>query len=336
MKIAICDYKEPLNRDLEIEKGIFKKLLGDDTEISLYVHEGDNQAFKEAIKDVDGILTSYLEFPREIIQSNPDLKAISIEATGYNFVDADAAQEQNTGVAVIGEYCTQEVADHSIALMLAVARKLKHYDREIEQKHIYDYNSTSGMIRLEGSTMGILGLGKIGKAVAKRAQGFGMNVIAYSPSCTPEIAEPLGVRLVSKEELFQTSDVISVHMRLTPENENMLNKEAFDMMENKPVIVNVSRGAMIDEQALLEALNSGKVFGAGLDVLVEETNENTRKSPFVGREDVVLTPHMAFYSDFALYECQRIAAENLCYMLSGDQDKVFKMVNDVDVSVNKK
>lgn len=336
MKIAICDYKEPLNRDLEIEKGIFKKLLGDDTEISLYVHEGDNQAFKEAIKDVDGILTSYLEFPREIIQSNPDLKAISIEATGYNFVDADAAQEQNTGVAVIGEYCTQEVADHSIALMLAVARKLKHYDREIEQKHIYDYNSTSGMIRLEGSTMGILGLGKIGKAVAKRAQGFGMNVIAYSPSCTPEIAEPLGVRLVSKEELFQTSDVISVHMRLTPENENMLNKEAFDMMEKKPVIVNVSRGAMIDEQALLEALNSGKVFGAGLDVLVEETNENTRKSQFVGREDVVLTPHMAFYSDFALYECQRIAAENLCYMLSGDQDKVFKMVNDVDVSVNKK
>ena len=336
MNVAICDYKEPLNRDLEIEKGIFKKMLGEDTEISLYVHEGDNEALKNAIKDADGILTSYLEFPREIIQSNPDLKGISIEATGYNFVDADAAQEQDTAVAVIGEYCTQEVADHAMALMLAVARKLKHYDREIEYKHVYDYNSTSGMIRLEGSTFGIMGLGKIGKAVAKRAQGFGMHVIAYSPSCKLEVAESLGVKLVSKEELFATSDVISLHMRLTDENVNILNKEAFDQMKKKPVIVNVSRGAMIDEAALLDALNDGRVFGAGLDVLVEETNENTLKSPFVGREDVVLTPHTAFYSDFALYECQRIAAENLCYILRGEKDKVFRMVNDVDVTAWKK
>lgn len=332
MKVAICDYKEPLNRDLEIEKGIFKKMLGEDTEISLYVHEGDCEAFKKAIKDVDGVLTSYLEFPKEIIQSNPTLKGISIEATGYNFVDADAAEKQNTAVAVIGEYCTQEVADHTMALMLAVARKLKHYDREIEKKHVYDYNSTSGMIRLEGSTFGIMGLGKIGKAVAKRAQGFGMHVITYSPSCNPDVAETLGVKLVSKEELFATSDVISLHMRLTDENVNILNKEAFDQMKKKPVIVNVSRGAMIDEMALLDALNQGKIFGAGLDVLVEETNENTLKSPFVGREDVVLTPHTAFYSDFALYECQRIAAENLCYILKGEKDKIFRMVNNVEVT----
>ena len=178
MKVAICDYKEPLNRDLEIEKSVFKKFLGEDTEISLYVHEGDNEKFKEAIKDVDGILTSYLEFPKEIINSNPNLKGISIEATGYNFVDADAAQEQGTAVAVIGEYCTQEVADHSIALMLAVARKLKHYDREIEYKHVYDYNSTSGMIRLEGSTFGILGLGIFGQSVLKTLQDQDVDIIA--------------------------------------------------------------------------------------------------------------------------------------------------------------
>ena len=113
---------------------------------------------------------------------------------------------------------------------------------------------------------------------------------------------------------------------------NMLNREAFAMMKKKPIIVNVSRGSMIDEEALLEALDNGQVFGAGLDVLVEETNENTLKCPFVGREDVVLTPHTAFYSDFALYECQRIGAENLCYILRGEQDKVFRMVNDVDVT----
>lgn len=332
MKIAICDYKEPLNRDLEIEKDIFRKAFGKDVEINTYIHNGIEQELIDALQDVDGVLTSYLEFPASVITACPSVKAISIEATGYNFVDADTAAKQNTAVAVIGEYCTQEVADHTMALILAVSRKLKHYRHEIEHKHKYDYNSTSGMIRLSESTLGILGLGKIGKAVAKRAKGFGLKVIAYSPSCKPEIAEALGITLVTKEELFKTSDIISLHMRLTPENEKMLNREAFAMMEKKPVIVNVSRGAMIDEDALLEALDSGKIFGAGLDVLQEETDENTVKSPLVGREDVVLTPHTAFYSDKALYDCQRIAAENLVYMLNGDADKVFRMVNDVDIT----
>lgn len=332
MKIAICDYKEPLNRDLEIEKDIFRKAFGKDVEISTYVHNGIEQELIDALQGVDGVLTSYLEFPASVITACPTVKAISIEATGYNFVDADTAAKQNTAVAVIGEYCTQEVADHTMALILAVSRKLKHYRHEIENKNKYDYNSTSGMIRLSESTLGILGLGKIGKAVAKRAKGFGLKVIAYSPSCKPEIAEALGITLVTKEELFKTSDIISLHMRLTSENEKMLNREAFAMMEKKPVIVNVSRGAMIDEEALLEALDSGKIFGAGLDVLQEETDENTLKSPLVGREDVVLTPHTAFYSDQALYDCQRIAAENLVYMLSGDADKVFRMVNDVDIT----
>ena len=120
-------------------------------------------------------------------------------------------------------------------------------------------------------------------------------------------------------------------MRLTPDNENILDRTAFQMMEKKPVIVNVSRGQLIDEQALLEALDTGKVFGAGLDVLVEETDKNTRISPFVGREDVILTPHSAFYSDKALFECQRIGAENLVYILKRQKDKVFRMVNNVEL-----
>jgi len=332
MKIAICDCKEPLNRDLEIEKNIFRTGLGEDVEIITYVHNGSEQELIDALQDVDGVLTSYLEFPASVISSCPNVRAISIEATGYNFVDATVAEKQDMAVSVIAEYCTQEVADHTMALMLTVSRKIKHYSQEIDLKHKYDYNSASGIIRLEGSTLGIMGLGKIGKAVARRAQGFGLNVIAYSPSCTLGTAQALGVTLVSKEELYKTSDIISLHMRLTPENENILNRKAFAMMDKKPVIVNVSRGAMIDEAALLEALETGKVFGAGLDVLKNETDENTMKSPLARREDVVLTPHMAFFSDIALYDCQRIAAENLVNMLNGDADKVFRIVNDVDVT----
>ena len=140
-----------------------------------------------------------------------------------------------------------------------------------------------------------------------------MHVIAYSPTCKPEVAKALNVRLVDKDTLLKEADVISLHPRLTPETENFLNEEAFNKMEKKPIIVNVSRGAMIDEAALVKALDEGKVFGAGLDVLVEETNENTLKSPLVGREDVVLTPHMAFYSDFSLYESERKTCVTSCW-----------------------
>lgn len=333
-KIAICDYKEPLNRDLDLEREFFRKRLGDDTEVTVYEHHGDNEALKAAIRDADGVLTSYLEFPADVIESAPGLKGISIEATGYNYVDAAAAQRNGTAVSVIGEYCTQEVATHTMALALAVARSLKHYDREIEDKHRYDWNSTHGMIRLDDSIIGIMGLGKIGKAVARRAQGFNLTVIAYDPYCPKEAAEAVGVELVNKEELFERSDIITLNMLLTPENEHILDREAFAMMKRHPVIVNVSRGQLIDEAALADALDSGQVFGAGLDVLEDESDEGTRTSPLVGRENVILTPHSAFYSDKALYECQRIACENLVHILKGEGDAVFRMVNDVDVCGN--
>lgn len=330
MKIVICDYKEPLNRDLNREISFFKEGLGDDTEVVVYEYKNDVNELKSVIADADGILTSYLEFPKDVIDSTKQLKIISIEATGYNFVDADAASKKGVGVCVIGEYCTQEVADHTITLMLAVARNLKHYRNQIEVCHKYDYNSISGMFRLEGSVLGILGLGKIGKAVAKRAQGFGLKVIAYSPSCKKEAADALGVTLVSLEELYETSNIITVNMRLTDDNVGMLDYNAFCKMKQKPVIVNVSRGAMIVEQDLVRALDEGLIFGAGLDVLETETDEETTVNPLVGRENVVITPHMAFYSDTALYECQRIASQNLVHYLNGAYDKVFRMVNQVE------
>lgn len=329
MKIVICDYKEPLNRDLKLEVSIFKKGLGEETEVVIYEHHGDKNELEAVIRDADGILTSYLEFPADVINSTQQLKVISIEATGYNFVDAQAATKKKIGVSVIGEYCTQEVADHTMALMLAVARNLKHYQNKIEHEHKFDYNSISGMFRLEGSVMGIIGLGKIGKAVAKRAAGFGLKVIAYSPSCTQEVAASVGATLVSFDELLSQSNIISLHMRLTPENEGVLNREAFLKMKKKPIIVNVSRGSMIVESELVRALDEGLIFGAGLDVLTRETHEETMVNPLVGRENVVITPHMAFYSDFALYECQRIAAENVVHYLNGEYDKVFRMVNHI-------
>ncbi|MFI3226882.1 MAG: NAD(P)-dependent oxidoreductase [Clostridia bacterium] len=329
MKIVICDYKEPLSRDLDREVQHIKKGLGEDTEVIIYEYKGDRDELKELLKDADGVLTSYLEFDADLISCMKKCRGISIEATGYNFVDADACENQNMGVAVIAEYCTQEVADHCMTLLLAISRKLKFYNNDIERKKSYDYNATCGMIRLEGSTLGIMGFGKIGKALAKRAQGFGLNVIAYSPSCTEEIAKEYGVTLATPDEIYAQSHLIALTMRLTPENENIINADAFAKMKNKPAIANIARGALIDESALVKALDDGTVFGAGLDVLREETAEYACASPLAYRDDVIMTPHSAFYSDFALEECQRIASENLVYMVKGELDKVFRMVNNI-------
>ncbi|MFA9382032.1 MAG: NAD(P)-dependent oxidoreductase [Acetanaerobacterium sp.] len=329
MKIAICDYKEPLNRDINREITFFKQGLGEDTEVVVYEHNGEEQSLIDAIHDADGILTSYLEFPASVINSAPKLKVISIEATGYNFVDAEAATKKGVAVTVIGEYCTQEVSEHVMALLLSVSRNLKHYQYQIEQMHRFDYNDIHGMQRLEGQTMGIMGLGKIGRAVAQRAAGFGIKVLAYSPTCPPEAAAKAGALLVSEDEIYEKCDIISLNMRLTPENHGILNARAFSKMKRKPIILNVSRGDLIVEEELVKALDNGTVRGAGLDVLIRETHEETLSTPLAGRENVVITPHSAFYSDTSLYECQRIASMNVVHVLKGEKEKTFRMVNDV-------
>ncbi len=328
MKVLICDYKEPLNRDIEVEKRFLREGLGEDLEIEVFEYKGDDDMLIEALADVDAVLTAYLKFDERIISSAKKLKFISIEATGYNFIDIEAAAKNNVGVSVIGEYCTQEVADHTIALALGVCRNFKKYTNDIEINHKYDFNIVGGMIRLDGSTFGIMGLGKIGRAVAKRAQGFGMKTIAFDPFCPPELAKSCDTELVSLDKLLEESNIISLNMLLTPETTNILNKEAFLKMKKKPVIVNVSRGAMINEDDLVWALDNDIIYGAGLDVLVDESYEGTLTNPLVGRDNVLLTPHTAFYSDFSMLECARISSYNIVNYLKGEPNKVNRMLNN--------
>ncbi|MDN3954850.1 C-terminal binding protein [Sporolactobacillus laevolacticus] len=327
MKIVICDQKKFLNRDLELEIAIIKKELGAQTELCIYEDQGDTDERMQMLHDADAILTSYLELSDKAMNSMHKLKVISIESTGYNFVDTEATAQRGIAITAVEEYCTQEVADHAMALMLAVARNLKHYQKQIESKHRFDYNSISGMFRLEGSVLGLIGMGKIGRAVAKRAAGFGLKMIAYSPSCSQETARKYGVTLVSFDELLERSKIIALTTSLTPKNQGMLNHSTFTKMIQKPIIINVSRGGLIVENDLAQALDERLVSGAGLDVLENETDEETTRNPLIGRENVVITPHSAFYSDTALYECQRIAAENLVFYLRGEYDNVFKIVN---------
>ncbi|MCS3432216.1 NAD(P)-dependent oxidoreductase [Klebsiella sp. BIGb0407] len=327
MKIVICDHKESLDRDVSAEIKLFKDMLGEKTHVIVHEYDGDNEKLKEVISDADGVMTSYVSFTDEIISSSRKLKAISINATGYNFIDLASAHRNNVKIAVISEYCTQEVSEHAFSLALAVARNLKKYSRSIDIDKKYSFNCVQGMFRLEGATFGIMGLGKIGRSVARKAQGFGMKVIAFSPSCPESAASELDITLVDKQQLFRESNFICLTMSLNKGNTRILDHEAFAMMEKKPIIVNVSRGQMIDENALIYALDNNLIFGAGLDVLVDESDQYIATSPLTERDNVILTPHAAFYSDFSMQENQRIGVSNLVNILTNKIDKVARIVS---------
>ncbi len=326
MKIVISDYKSSLNFDINYAISYLRDTLGTDTDIIVYEYNGNNKEFIDVLSDADALITGYLEIDKEIMQNLNHLKIISIMATGFNFIDIQQASRSHIGVAVNQEYCTQEVSEHVMSLLLALNRKLKHYTNDVDAKGIFDYGTTNNLIRLDGSTLGIFGLGKIGRSVAKKAQSFGIKVIAYDPFISEKVANECNVELLPIDEVLSASDNISINMLLTNENVGFFNMEKFKKMSKRPYIINVSRGALINEDDLVDALDKGLIKGAGLDVLVSES-PNLDNHPLVKRDNVIITPHSAFYSETSILECQRIACDNVIHYLNGNYDKMFRLIN---------
>lgn len=314
MKVLISDYKNELNRPIEYEKDIIRnglqKKYEEDVDIEVYAYKSA-EGFYKHIQDADVLLTAFLTIDKKVMEAAKKLKCISVNATGYGTIDVEEAKRRDIAVLPIKEYCTNEVAEHTMALILSLSRNIKHYTKEIEDKHIWSYQSAAGkMERIAGKTLAVFGLGKIGQAVAKRAKAFDMNVIAVDPYLPEHIAKEIGVTLVRKEEAFERADVISNHMNQTKENKSFFSKEAFDSIKKKPLFVNVGRGECVDETALLSALQSGRIKGAALDVLNEE-NPVLLNHPLVGLDNVILTPHAAFYSKESIQDLQIISCKNI-------------------------
>ncbi len=328
MKIVITDYKDVLERDLEYEKDILLKGLKD-VEIVVYEYNGDQNEFLAVIKDADAILTAFLDINKNVISACKNLKCISINAVGYDCVDLNEATKRNIAVCPIGEYCTQEVAEHTMSLILALNRGIKHYINDIDEKKIWRYQSINNLQRIEGQTLAILGFGKIGKAVAKRAIAFGMKVIAVDPYVMESDAEALNVKLVDAEYVWENADIISNHMNQNSTNTNFFTINEFRKMKRAPIFINAGRGSSVNEGDLLIALEEGLIRGAGLDVLSEE-NPDLQGNKLLGRENVIITPHAAFYSETSMKELQRISCENIVYYLNGQKEKVSRIVNEIN------
>lgn len=321
MKIVIAEAPEAEGRDLSIER----RHLPAGAQVETFTWRGDRAALVAACRDAEAILTDYVPFDDAVLGQLPRLRLISVTATGWDCVDVAAAAARGVRVAAVGEYCTDEVADHTLALLLALERKLFDYHRQVQDQHSWRWNDVTGIRRLGGRSLGLVGFGRIGQAVARRARGFGLEILAADPRVDADTVRHHGAEPVAFEALLARADIVSLHCNLDGTNRGLMNRAAFAKMARRPRLINVARGGLVVEADLLEALEAGQVAGAALDVLAEDSPD-LGHHPLVGRGDVILTPHVAFYSEAALDDLRRISAANIRAFLEGRPDEVFRLV----------
>lgn len=322
MTVVFAEMPEAAGRDFSIER----QHLPGAARIGNFIYTGDPRALAAACRDADAIVTDYVPFDRTVLQQLQRCRIISVAATGWDCVDVGAAATLGIRVSCVGEYCTDEVADHTLALLLALNRQLLAYHRQVQVDRDWRWNAVRGVRRLAGQTLGLVGFGRIGQAVCRRALGFGLSVLACDPLTDASVAGRHGARAAGFGELLAASDIVSLHCNLNDTNRGLLNRAAFARMRRKPLVLNVARGGLIVEDDLVQALDQGLVGGAALDVLAQDSPELLHH-PLAGRPDVLLTPHVAFYSEAALADLRRISAQNVRAFLEGRPDEVFRLVS---------
>lgn len=327
MKILISDYPDSMMPTHNLEKKILKEGLGD-CEIVIYEYSDDKRnEFLDIIEDVDAILTGFIKIDKEVMDRAKNLKIVSMNATGYDNVDLETANEKGIGVCPVGEYCTRDVAEFTIGIIHALVKNLKALIHDIEVNHKWRYDYAPSNVRIEEMTLGICGLGKIGTAVAKKAMSLGMKVIAIDPFIDQTKGTSIGVEMLNdREELFKRADVVTNHMNLNESNYNYFDISAFEKMEKNPYFINMGRGVCVVEEDLITALEAGYIKGAGVDVLRDETPD-LGSNALVGKENVIVTPHAAFYTTTSVEDLQKISTKNIVHYLNGEKEKVFKLVS---------
>jgi D-3-phosphoglycerate dehydrogenase / 2-oxoglutarate reductase len=266
-------------------------------------------------RDADALLVCYAKLPGDLIRQLARCKVIGRTGLGVDNIDLAAARERKITVTYVPDYCMDEVSDHAMALLLALARKVP-FANSLVQGGRWEMAAVAPIHRLRGQTLGLVGFGNIPRALAPKAKAFGLRVLAYDPFVAREAFGSFGVEGARFDELLASSDFVSIHAPLTAQTRNLFNASAFAKMKTGARLINTARGPLIDERALIDALDSGRLGGAALDVL--ETEPPAKDSPLIGRANVVLTPHTAFYSVEALEELQTKCATDVARVLSGE------------------
>ena len=266
---------------------------------------------KELLSDCDGYVAGLDFVTKNALENCPKLKVISRYGVGCDRVDLAAAKEKGIVVTNTPGVNSEAVGELSFGLILAVARKIPYLDRSTREG---GWVRSSGMEML-GKTIGILGLGAIGRVVARCAKGFGMHVMAYDPYINEEYCRENNIEIASFEEVLKKANVISLHLPLLPSTTHMINAQAFEMMQPGTILVNASRGGIIDEDAAYEALKSGKLGGLGLDAFEQEPPKDSKLFEF---DNVIATPHTGAHTKEATDNMARASIQNLIDVLSGN------------------
>lgn len=307
-------YSDHLFENLDLEREMFAEVGGD-----VIDGEAIDAPLEELVRDADALVVMYHPVDAELISKMPKVKIINRSGIGYDIVDIKAATERGIYVTNIPDYCISEVADHAIAMMLAMQRKIVFYNERMKAGE-WDLNAGWTMHRVEGQTLGLVAFGHIAKAVCKRAKAFGMSVIAFDPYLDDdEILEGGAEPVHTLEELLRRSDVVSVHTPLTPETRGMIGEKQLSMMKKGSFIINVARGGIIEEKALLKYLENGHIQGAGLDVFSHEPL--LPGDPLVGHPLVICTPHAAWNSAESELERRRKTVADVIRTLKGEIPK---------------
>jgi len=278
----------------------------------------------EAVQGCHGILAAGMVIDEEVMDAAPELKIISVYGAGYDDVDVKAATERGIVVTNIPDTVTDSTAEITLGLMLSVMRRIAECDRKLRTDSNFKWGMTINMGRsLHGKELGIIGMGRIGKAVAKRAAAFGMRISYYTRKrLDPVIEMELGASYKRMDELIRTADVISIHTPLTRETRHLIGYRELSMMKPEAYLINTSRGAVVDEQALVKCLAEGKPAGAGLDVF---ENEPVISPELLEMDNVVVTPHIGTDTIETRLSMNRESAQNIINFFSGRQ--LFHVIN---------
>jgi D-3-phosphoglycerate dehydrogenase / 2-oxoglutarate reductase len=307
--ILVTDFDFP---DLSIERD---RLADADAEIVEAETRTEVEVI-DAVEDVrpDGLLNQYAPITRDVFEAGPEIRAVGRYGIGVDTIDTEAATEHDVVALNVPDYCLNEVPTHAMALLLSVERRTAQFTAEIKSR-TWDWTNGQPIYRLRGRTLGLAGFGKLPQAVVERAKPFGLEPIAYDPYVDESTMADHGVEKVTFDELLERSDVISVHTPLTDETYKLFDAEAFSAMNNNAIIVNTSRGATIDVDALYEALVEGEIRGAGLDVMPDEPPGD---HPLFDLEETVLTPHVAWYSEESVVDMRSSITDDVLAVLEGN------------------
>ncbi len=275
------------------------------------------EEIKAAVKDTNAILIREAVVNKEIIDAAPLCQVIVRYGVGVDNVDLEYAKAKNIYVANVPDYGSEDVAEHALALLVASTRRIVTRDKDVHQGK-WNIGQLEPIPRMVGKTLGIIGFGRIARCFYNKTSGIGFGqVLVFDPALTPQQAEEFGVTLVSIDELCQKSDFISLHVPLLPSTHHMIDAEKLDKMKPGTVIVNSSRGGLIDEQALYNALKLNKIYAAGLDVFEQEPVD--LNNPLLSLPNVICTDHTAWFTQESVIELQHKAAQEVLRVFNGGE-----------------